>query len=210
MMQPPPILPADAFALLIETACEDFEILLNLIDGNLQVTSSPRANDAANPPPQRVILRASPRIQMALAKSFVFNARRANRVCERNKALLPLDRSERKSFLKGTAPLIPVRDVNEHGLDDSNSAKPSMHYNGGGWIDELSLCIGGREAILMGPLNLSEIYPVVDRARQIAGFGARGGNRIAKPVSAIETQYATDTTDRLDLTQRGPSMRFTG
>jgi hypothetical protein len=39
---------------------------------------------------------------MALAKSFVFNAHRANRICEKNKGALALDHLERLRFMKAT------------------------------------------------------------------------------------------------------------
>jgi hypothetical protein len=116
---------------------------------------------------------------MALAKSFVFNAHRANRICEKNKAALALDRTDRTLFLKATDSLGPVRDVNEHGFDGGSSVKPSMHHQGGGAQDETALVIVGREKILMGPLNLYTIYQAVDRMRQIAGFNALGRRRAA-------------------------------
>jgi hypothetical protein len=112
---------------------------------------------------------------MALAKSFLFNAHRANRVCSLNKAALSLDRIERKKFLAATKPLEAIRHVNEHGFDgDNSSVKPRMHeQEGGEKLDETSLVINGRDKILMGPLNLYEAYLAVDRMRNIAGFKAR-------------------------------------
>jgi hypothetical protein len=59
---------------------------------------------------------ASARIQMALAKSFVFNAHRANRICHDNNAALALDRFERTRFMKAAGQLAVLRDVNEHGI----------------------------------------------------------------------------------------------
>jgi len=109
---------------------------------------------------------------MALAKSFVFNARRANRVCNLNRGTLGLDRTQRKEFLKATEPLIAVRDVNEHGFDGNGSLKPSMHLQDGGMLDETSLVVNGRDKILMGPLNLYDIYVAVARMRELAGFNA--------------------------------------
>ena len=111
-------------------------------------------------------------VQMALAKSFVFNARRANRVCNLNKAALGIDRIERKQFLKATEPLTAVRDVNEHGFDGGGSVKPSMHSQEGGMLDETSLVVDSRQKILMGPLNLYNVYLAVDRMRKLAGFNA--------------------------------------
>jgi hypothetical protein len=165
---------ASAFALLLETACEEFEILQDLIKGDLLIdTPDPRTKwDSGMKGRKQVIrgARSQSAIQMALAKSFVFNARRANRVCTLNKAAIPLDRDSRKLFLRDTNPLIAVRDVNEHGFDGNGSSKPSMHEHEGGLLDETSMVILGSENILMGPLNLFDIYAAVDRARKIAGF----------------------------------------
>jgi hypothetical protein len=173
---PPDISAEEAFALMLETACEDFEILQALIDGEIQV-AAPKSHEAtpANKYDHRKAhraARAGPRIQMALAKSFVFNARRANRICTLNKASLALDRLERTRFFKATDPLTAVRDVNEHGFDGKGSVKPSMHAQDGGTLDETGMVITGRDKILMGPLNLHTVYLAVDRMRTIAGFRA--------------------------------------
>jgi hypothetical protein len=125
------------------------------------------------------IARAGPRIQMALAKSFVFNARRSNRVCNLNKAALGIGRIERKQFLKATEPLTAVRDVNEHGFDGDGSVKPAMHRQEDGMLDETSLVVDGRQKILMGPLNLYDVYLAVDRMRKPAGFNALHENKKA-------------------------------
>jgi hypothetical protein len=181
----PEISAAEAFALLLETACEDFEILQALVDGEIQV-ASPNLDEAtpANKHDHRKAhraARAAQRIQMALAKSFVFNARRANRVCDLNKARLALDRVERTRFMKATQPLIAVRDVNEHGFDGNGSTRPSWHIQEGGRLDETSLVIDGPQKILMGPLNLCTVYLAVDRMRTFAGFGALGGVTFRPP-----------------------------
>lgn len=172
----PEITAAEAFAMFLETACEDFEILQDMIRGQLQV-SAPKRNEAAPAIKEERrkefrAMRAPSRIQMALAKSFVFNARRANRICTLNKAALDVDRAERKQFLRATDPLTPVRDVNEHGFDGKDSTKPSMHEQGGGRLDETSMVVAGPEKILMGPLNLYEVYLEADRMRKLAGFHA--------------------------------------
>ena len=73
-----------AFALTLETACEDFENLLDLIDGDIKIMTSPRDAAMLNHKVNRWA-RAPLRIQMALAKSFLFNANRANRICWRIK-----------------------------------------------------------------------------------------------------------------------------
>ncbi len=171
-----------AFALMLETACEDFENLLYLIDGSIKVVVTTDKVAQSHSQVHRFV-RAPARIQMALAKSFLFYANRANRICWKNKAQLKLDRDERERFLKSTEPLTLVRDVNEHGYDGdirSQKHKPSMHpQESGGMGDETSLTIDGRDKILMGPLNLYTIYLAVDRMRRFAGFTALHGKRLA-------------------------------
>ncbi|MGY3501688.1 hypothetical protein [Bradyrhizobium sp. USDA 4471] len=163
----------EAFALMLETACEDFENLLSILDGDIMIETPPRDVTTSNQKSNR-LLRAPARIQMALAKSFIFYANRANRVCWKNKASLAVDRDERERFLKETAPLTWVRDVNEHGFDnDTRSLKhrPAMHIQGGGSMgDETSLVIAARDQILVGPLNLYPIYLAVEHMRGLAGF----------------------------------------
>jgi hypothetical protein len=174
---------AEAFALLLETACEDFELAQDLITGWLRVTANSDAQQARTPENwkrEHRAMRASPRIQMALAKSFLFNARRANRVCTFNKAILDINRDDRKQFLKETEPLIAVRDVNEHGFDGKKSTKPSMHEQEGGTLDETSMVITGPTKILMGPLNLYTCYLAVDRMRRLAGFTALSRKKAIK------------------------------
>jgi hypothetical protein len=61
--------------------------------------------------------------QMALAKSFVFHVVRARRICEHGAGSLKVDRSERRLFLQGTAGVLGVRDVNEHGFDAGGAAR---------------------------------------------------------------------------------------
>src|ERR1700692_697181 len=74
----PPQLPepeisiATGFALMLETACEDFEILQRMIRHEIKLVSGNGIEDH----------RAYPRIQMALAKSFLFNLVRARRICD--------------------------------------------------------------------------------------------------------------------------------
>jgi hypothetical protein len=161
--------PERSFALLLETACGEFETLLKMVRNEIQLVS-PSAK-----PGDFSIFRAEATIQMALAKAFLFNANRANRVCSKNKSRLQLDRKIRDEFLRATKPLADVRDVNEHGYDgDKRSEKnrPSLHDQGGGFGDETSLAIEGPHRIMMGPLNLSDIYVAVAKMRSIAGFSS--------------------------------------
>jgi hypothetical protein len=170
------ISPAEAFALLLETACENFEILQDFVRGQLQVVAPEQSKNtpATKEDRQKTFraARAPARVEMALAKSFVFNARRANRVCSLNKGSLALDRLEWTRFFKATDPLAAVRDVNEHGFDGNGSLKPSLHAQESGTLDETGLVIVGPQRILMGPLNLHDAYLAVDRMRKLAGFNA--------------------------------------
>lgn len=145
---------------MLETACEDFEICQRLIRQETKVvTNSPRD---------------MPRIQMALAKSFVFNVVRARRICRHGQGSLGIDRLERARFLKGTEGLQPVRDVNEHGFDPNASSKPSMHRHEveSAILDETAMVTLSDKNILMGPLNLYDMYVPTARMRALAGFAS--------------------------------------
>jgi hypothetical protein len=159
--------PQEAFALFLETACSEFETLQALLTGDFHLV------DAGPEPISAKASRAAGTIRMALAKSFLFNANRANRICIKHRSQLSLDRKERVDFLRATNPLSDVRNVNEHGFDGdkrSEKNKPSMHEQDGGFLDETSLMIAGPNEVLMGPLNLHAIYTAVARARSVAGF----------------------------------------
>lgn len=170
----PELAAVDAFALHLETACEDFEILQDLITGDIRLGSQGDTyvppNDVADRKKWFRRQRAVPRIQMALAKSFVFNARRANRILTRNKNL-DIERTARKDFIKKVGNLTVIRDVNEHGFD-GDGTKPSLHNAAGGWLDETSLAIHGPSEVYMGPANLVDYYNLVARMRDVAGFFA--------------------------------------
>lgn len=154
----------EGFALMLETACEDFSILRALVNKELQLTPVEGLQPKIRPS------RASARVQMALAKSFVAHAIRARRICEHSRELR-LDRLERIRFIKATETLSDVRDVNEHGFDANTESKPALHLQeGGGLGDETSLVIFGPTKILMGPIELQTVYVAVDRMRKIAGF----------------------------------------
>jgi hypothetical protein len=178
----PPQLPnpeisiATGFALMLETACEDFEILQRMIRHEITLASGNGIKDH----------RAAPRIQMALAKSFLFNLVRAHRICEHGVGSLTIDRAERTRFLKATAAVVRVRDVNEHGFDAKAAvnvqrragssrvkiSKPSMHSHAkeSAILDETAMVVLGDQKILMGPLNLYDFYIPMDRMRKLARF----------------------------------------
>lgn len=56
------------FALMLETACEDFSNLLSISDGEIKIVTPPRDALTHNPKLGRLI-RAPARIQMAVVKS---------------------------------------------------------------------------------------------------------------------------------------------
>jgi hypothetical protein len=113
---------------------------------------------------------------MALAKSFLFFSARAHRICEHGAGSLHLPREERKLFLAMMRHVVPVRDVNEHGFDPNagSEATPSLHFHKleDVMVDQTSLIILGPDKILMGPLNLCDVYRAIDRMRKLAGFAA--------------------------------------
>ncbi len=174
----PEISAASAFALMLETACQQFEVLLLMVQNKIQLSSAeqriPPANCVDAAFAQSRISRPEGCIRMALAKSFVANTIRARRICEHGAEHLAVERLERRRFLKATEGVLQVRDVNEHGFDANvaSAAGPKMHYQHGGYTDETSMAIFGPDKILMGPLNLCNVYPSVARMRDRAGFSS--------------------------------------
>ena len=158
---------ADGFALTIETACRDFEVLSALIRNEIGLTG-----DAL------MANRARGAIRMALAKSFLFYAERARRICEQGFRSLNIPAVERKSFLRDLKHVTKVRDVNEHGFDPKlgkrgKQSSPSIHLHEAeeAALDETALVILSAEKILMGPINLFDYYAPINNMRRIAGFG---------------------------------------
>jgi len=88
--------------------------------------------------------------------------------------------------------LVGIRDVNEHGFDSGNPARggrskdstPSMHsYEVEDMkisVDETSLMIFDGK-ILIGAVNLYDVYPQVERMRQLAGYASLSGNQFGNP-----------------------------
>jgi hypothetical protein len=178
---PPDVSIAKGFALTLETACEDFEILQRLVRMEIKLVSGNGSEDH----------RATSHARMALAKSFVFYVVRARRICEHGKGSLSVDRLERTRFLKATVDVLGVRNVNEHGFDISgNVSKPSLHRhtNESAILDETSMVVLGDQKILMGPLNLYDMYVPTDRMRKLAGFGTlRDSGSMNLPAAAGTT-----------------------
>jgi len=159
-----------AFALVLETAAEQFRVLQSLVRGDVKVI--PRQTAACSIEQ----FRAESCIQMALAKEFVFNARRALRISQQGAAQLRLDRLQRKSFENALASIVDTRDVNEHGFDPAGNtnSRPTLHRHelDDAILDETSLIICNPDKILMGPLNLATVYEAVERMRLVAGFAS--------------------------------------
>jgi hypothetical protein len=159
---------AEGLALMLETACRDFETLDRIIRRETVILTKQNNID----------LKSIPTIQMALAKSFIFYSVRAGRICEHGHAELNVTKKDRKLFLTQLKPILAVRDVNEHGFDPANSgrgkqSRPSMHHHDNDQVavDETSLVIIG-EKILMGPLNLYPVYDSISQMRSLAGWSS--------------------------------------
>ncbi len=90
---------ADGFALTVETACRDFEVLSALVRNEISLTG-----DAL------MANRAGGAIRMALAKSFLFYAERARKISEQGFSSLNIPAVERKSFLRDMKRITKVRD----------------------------------------------------------------------------------------------------
>lgn len=152
-----------AFALTLETACKDFEVLQRLIANELKIVASDGREDHFG----------AGSIRMALAKSFVFHVARAHRICHQGQSELAVSELECTTFKAATAAVVGVRHVNEHGFDVTrNWSKPSLHINdeGTAFVDELSLEVTGVRKIRMGPIDLCDVYVSTDRMRGLAGF----------------------------------------
>lgn len=163
MSDPHDLTAATKFALRLETSCRAFETLRAIIKGSLVLIDAQGEQQ----------LQATAAIRMALAQEFIANAARARRVLDTAKAEIPISKEARKSFLSETASVVDVRDVNEHGLDNRHvKSKPTMHDHGEGSVDEFSLAVFGPDQILMGSLNLVDVYTVVAEMRDLAGFQA--------------------------------------
>jgi hypothetical protein len=150
-----------AFAHRLETACLSFKAAGGLLGRQLRIVNERNQED----------IRARADATMALVQSFVFNTRRARRMCEQGASLLHVPREERRRFVHATKILVDVRDVNEHGFDAKQSAtRPKLHKHDNAYVDEMSLTLASPDEILMGPLNLLNVYTSVERMRQWAGY----------------------------------------
>ena len=159
----------DDLAVLIEGACDAFEALKDTVSGTAKITG--------------VHHRFLPTVQRALAQSFIFQTTRAYRMCKHAAGKLSLPRDDRKAFLRDVQEVVSVRDVNEHGSDQSRNrgsqiSRPSTHVHDEDGLtaalDETSLIFLSEDKYLMGPLNLWDIFRPVLRLKQVAGFIALG------------------------------------
>jgi hypothetical protein len=153
----------EALALLLETACRDFEALQRLLRHETRLVNQFGQEDH----------HAAAATRMALAKSFIFYLVRARRILDQGKSrLAEVTREERARFLANTASAEQIRDVNEHGYDlKNNYSQPSMHRHREHDVilDETSLVVIDSDHILMGKVNLYRLYLPTDRMRQLAG-----------------------------------------
>jgi hypothetical protein len=184
-------LPEKEFASFLERACDEFEILHRLIRHDLTITESIAEQPTeglisadANLPPRRrrrmTVTRVRSRITKALALAFLFDVSRAYRICEHAAQSLKIPREERRLFLKELRPVITVRDVNEHGADPKTTSHkkshPRLHIHESSnlhlALTETGMIIIGDKTILMGPVNLLDVYRIVNRMRGLAGSEA--------------------------------------
>ncbi len=165
-----------AFALLVETASEQFSVLRGLVERKflfLEAVDDESRNGALN------CFRAAACVQMALAKEFLFNSVRAYRILEHGASELKITREQRNCFKATLATIVSTRDVNEHGFDPTKGprgkeSRPTMHHHEADSVllDETSLVILGSDKILMGPINLADVFKCVESMRKVAGFSA--------------------------------------
>jgi hypothetical protein len=162
----------ERLALLLEEACGQFELASALAAREFIVTAP---NGTIK---DQLLCRANSTAMMALAKGFLFNARRAFRLIEHNNGKLNLDRAVRNSFRNAMTPIVDVRDVIEHGSDENGlkgktPIRPRQHIHDDGEIsvDETSIVFTG-DKMLMGPLDLFDIYKEVHKMKEIAGFAS--------------------------------------
>jgi hypothetical protein len=75
------------------------------------------------------VVRATTRAEMAFAKSFVFHAVRARRICQHGAGALTIDRAERNRFLNATEVLatLPIDFI---GFLPPKKSKQVEHFTG--------------------------------------------------------------------------------
>ena len=167
---------AEGFALWIETACSEFEVVHGLLNADIRVVPSRERSIGSSTKTNGIAMRPlsliEATVRKALLRSFVFSVRRASRILEERSSEIPVPRIKRTKFLNLTRELAAVRDVNEHGFDKNGKSRPTIHTLDGNRfaLDETSSVIQGLDSIFMGPVNLAKIYPLVKEMQTLAGF----------------------------------------
>jgi hypothetical protein len=161
-----------AFAMLLEASSRQFKVMQSLLRKDLSIVSNVGAAGMNADSADSAIIDA-------LAKQFLFNAVRAYRICKSGANGLNISQAECETFQELLHPVVAVRNVNEHAFDPPRTgrgkeSRPSMHFhdNGLGSLDETSLVIFGADTILMGPLNLVDVFAAIETMRATAGFAA--------------------------------------
>jgi hypothetical protein len=137
---------------LTVSVCRNFEILQLLISGELALLDRTNRQDTfalLNP------------VLQSLAKSVLFDAVRAARILEHAPSHVDVDRAKRKAILRDVSPFIIVRDLNEHWLDPTGKRRePTVHHHPelGVAADEVSMVILGSDHIILGNVNLKDLY----------------------------------------------------
>jgi hypothetical protein len=158
------ITPNLAFYLMLDSACKAFRTLQALLANEIALVRR-KSGKSEGQAYDHLLVQALPACTDALALSFIFNGRRANRLCEKHAADLRLERDERRRFMHATAALTLIRDVREHLLDGKDGRTPTEYDRVDNRGDELALTYDGPTGrILVGPVNLCAVYPSVKRA----------------------------------------------
>lgn len=156
----------EGLVMTVERACEEFEIIQEFQRGNMAIARKD----------QRLDYRSTSAICAALARSFLFDARRIERICNGSKNFNIINRYLRKEVCGTLKPFISVRDVNEHGYDpnkldgDKNTPKMHVSVDGFGVLDETSFIFCGAEMVLMGPINMYDAYIIIKRLNKEVNY----------------------------------------
>ncbi len=109
------------FALLVESAAENYALSAMILDGLMTISGSNRA-DASS-----LISRYQPRANSSIVKAliwqFIYDATKAYRICERTAQHLHISRDRRKDFLKKFRPLQAVRNISDHTFDPTGNPR---------------------------------------------------------------------------------------
>ena len=135
--------------------CKDLEVAISAASGKLVLARVTGSNSAD------VVPELSQQVINVFGKSALFNAVRAVRILEHAADKVDLDRDARKAMLKSLKPFLKVRDANEHGHDPKGrkvEIATTHHEDIGVALDQVSMIVMGPEKILMGEVNLVDLY----------------------------------------------------